>query len=166
MPPAPPPSAPAVPTVPNARPATDADLAGLVALQHAAYGPMALVSGAQPLPLRVDYREIMATSEIWLVDGASALDAALILQHEGEVTLIWSVAVHPETQSRGLGQALLKLADDRARARGARQMRLYTNKKFERNRAIYRRYGYAEVREELYGDAEPPWMVVHMEKPL
>lgn len=152
------------------RRALPADLAAVEAVQQAAYGPMAKLSGRAPLPLRADYAEIMAQSETWVVPGDAGFDAALILQHDRASdppsTLVWSVAVAPRGQSRGLGRRLLDFAETRAAAVGSTLMRLYTNEKFARNLEIYRRFGYAEVRRERHGDEEPPWIVVHMEKPL
>ena len=152
---------------PNLRRATAADLAGLTALQQAAYAPMAEIAGGQPLPLRVDYADILAEMEVWLVqrEGRPA-EAALILERQADAMLVWSVAVAPWTQSAGLGRRLLALAEERARELGVGLMRLYTNVLFDRNREIYRRFGYADVREERIGESEPPWIIVHMEKTL
>ena len=152
---------------PPLRRATADDAAALTALQHAAYEPMAAIAGGVPLPLRVDYRDILRDMEVWFAgpDG-EAPQGALILEHDADATLVWSVSVAPGGQSRGLGRQLLAFAETRARAEGRALMRLYTNVKFERNRAIYRRSGYVEVRQERIGETEPPFVIVHMEKSL
>ncbi len=153
--------------IPGLRQATMADVDRVTDLQRRAYKPMTAISGADPLPLRADYNEIMAEAETWLVETpAGDLVAALILQRDERSLLVWSVSVDPDRQSDGLGRRLLALAEDRARAQGIDLMRLYTNAMFTRNREIYRRFGYVEVRQERYGTAEPPWIIVHMEKPL
>lgn len=128
---------------------------------------MAAISGGAPLPLLADYAEVLAASETWVVGPEGGpLEGALILQHKDGATLVWSVSVRPGGQSRGLGRRFLELAEERASAAGSRIMRLYTNVKFERNRRIYRDFGYRDVREEVVGDRDPPWIIVHMEKPL
>lgn len=129
---------------------------------------MAEIAGGTPLPLLADYAELLQSAEIWIVerDDAPDFDAALILQHNLGVTLIWSIAVNPDTQSRGLGRRLLGFAEERARAAGSTGMALYTNVKFTRNRDIYRQFGYVDVREERIGEDEPPWIILHMEKSL
>ena len=143
------------------------DAAALTALQQAAYAPMAEIAGGVPLPLRVDYRDILREMEVWLAEpDGGRLDGALILEHDADATLVWSVSVAPGGQSKGLGRRLLDFAEARARAEGRTRMRLYTNVRFERNCAIYRRFGYAEVREERIGETEPPFVIVHMEKSL
>lgn len=147
------------------RRATLADRAAVEDLQHAAYAPMAAIAGGTPLPLLADYREVMAASETWVVDRPEGgLTAALILQHQDDATLVWSVAVRPDSAPKGLGRALLALAEERALAAGRDLMRLYTNVLFSRNRDIYRRFGYVEVSQEKVGDRTPPWIIVHMEK--
>lgn len=149
----------------DARPATAADRPAIKVLQYAAYAPWIAVSGQPPLPMRADYAVVLAESETWVVDGADGyLDGALILQHQADATLIWSVAVRPGGHGKGLGQRLLALAEDRARAASQNLMRLYTNAKFQRNREIYERFGYAVAREEAFSDDHPDWIVVHMEK--
>jgi len=144
-----------------------ADLDAVTALQQSAYAPMAEIAGGAPLPLRVDYADILAEMEVWLVCAPDEPPlAALILEHQPDAMLVWSVAVAPAGQSSGLGRRLLAFAEERARKAGRDLMRLYTNLKFERNRSIYRQFGYRDVREERIGDSEPPWIIIHMEKSL
>lgn len=143
------------------------DTAALTALQQAAYAPMAEIAGGVPLPLRVDYRDILRDMEVWLsAPDGGPVQGALILEHDADATLVWSVSVAPGGQSKGLGRRLLAFAEARAHEEGRSRMRLYTNVRFERNRAIYRRFGYAEVGQERVGATEPPFVIVHMEKSL
>jgi ribosomal protein S18 acetylase RimI-like enzyme len=76
--------------------------------------------------------------------------------------LIENVAVLPQHQGRGLGRRLLALAEDLARDHGHAEIRLYTNKLFVENIALYRRLGYRVDREE----ANERGVAVHMSKPL
>lgn len=151
----------------NLRRAGPADVAQLTALQTAAYAPMGEIAGGTPLPLLADYDDLIRRMEVWVAGPPSGpFEAALILDHDEGMTLVWSVAVAPGTQSKGLGRRLLAFAETRARAVGATRMRLYTHRLFERNRAIYRRFGYREIGEEVVGQSDPPWVIVNMEKPL
>jgi ribosomal protein S18 acetylase RimI-like enzyme len=59
--------------------------------------------------------------------------------------LVYSVAVRPTEQGKGHGGALLDFADQRAAALGLAVIRLYTNLRMEKNIALYRRHGYAEI---------------------
>jgi ribosomal protein S18 acetylase RimI-like enzyme len=64
---------------------------------------------------------------------------------------IENVAVRPGHQGHGLGRRLLTFAEDRAKATGMREVRLYTNELMTENIAYYRRLGYEEVERRLDG---------------
>jgi ribosomal protein S18 acetylase RimI-like enzyme len=138
------------------------DLAALVALQQAAYARNRALMGVEPLPLKADYREVLARYETWLVERDGTLAAALILEPRADDLLIWSVAVAPQAQRRGLGRRLLAAAEDRAATLGKRTMRLYTGEKMTGNIAWYQRHGYAVE----HIEQRPDRRVVHMVKPL
>ena len=55
-----------------------------------------------------------------------------------------NVAVHPEHQGRGLGRALLELAEAEARRAGFDSLYLYTHEKMSENLALYAGIGYVE----------------------
>ena len=59
--------------------------------------------------------------------------------------LLDNVAVLPAAQGRGIGARLLALAEDRARALGVPEIRLYTNAAMTENLTYYPRYGYTET---------------------
>ena len=63
------------------------------------------------------------------------------------------IAVEPELQGRGVGQALLAAVDDQARAAGAAAILLHTASTNARARAAYARAGY-----ELVCTARAPWL--------
>jgi ribosomal protein S18 acetylase RimI-like enzyme len=136
------------------------DLEAIVALQRAAYGPNAALLGVEPLPLTADYSGVLSANEVWLADGPEGPVGALILDPTPGYVLVWSVAVAPAAQSRGLGDRLLAAAEARARQLGLLQLRLYTGEKLTRQVRWYHRHGYAIERvEEL-----PDRRLVHMTK--
>jgi GNAT superfamily N-acetyltransferase len=138
------------------------DLASLIALQRAAYRPNAEILGTEPLPLRADYGDVVRTSEVWVVPGADGLAGALILKINPDHLLIWSIAVAPSAQGRGLGNRLLAFAEERARQLGLGILRLYTGEKLRTNVEWYQRCGYAAERIE----ALPDRRLVHMIKTI
>jgi ribosomal protein S18 acetylase RimI-like enzyme len=141
------------------RPAVEADRAAVEAIVQAAYTPWIEVIGARPLPLRVDYAEIIAAGTMWVLDP---IDGLIVLVPEDGVLLIENVAVNPTAQGRGLGRRLLAFAEDQARALGLSKLRLYTNEKMVANIAFYERLGYGVTdRENINGRR-----VVHMYKPV
>lgn len=145
-------------------PATAADRAAIVALQHAAYAANRAVLGVEPLPLQADYDEIFAAHETWVIrnqpDGAVA--AVLFLEPRAEDVLIWSIAANPGFQGRGYGKALLEAAEVRARALDRYCVRLYTGEKLVERVAWYERCGYVIERREVMPDR----VAVHMAKTL
>ena len=81
---------------------------------------------------------------------------------EGEHLLIENVAVAPEFQGRGLGRKLMAHAEQIAASSGFGETRLYTNKLFADNIALYRKLGYRIDREEVLTIG----VAVHMSKPV
>lgn len=108
----------------------------------AAYVP---VLGYIPLPAEEDYGPRIERGEVWLLAcGASDVGVA-VLEERRDHLLVYSVAVRPTEQGKGHGRALLEFADQRAAALGLTVIRLYTNVRMEKNIALYRRRGYAEI---------------------
>ena len=134
------------------RRASDADRDAVVALQHAAYAKNRPLLGVEPLPLRADYREILAEYETWLYESGDGLEGVLILEPRKDDLLIWSVAVAPAAQGRGVGNIMLAFAETRARALNRTCIRLYTGQPLTANIAWYRRHGYGHESTEDMGD--------------
>jgi ribosomal protein S18 acetylase RimI-like enzyme len=147
---------------PSPRRATIADATALNALARAAYAIYVPVIGREPQPMATDWQTLFALQEIWIVDGPSGPLASLALEVEPDHVVIWSVAVAPEHQRKGLGRGLLEFADARSRALKRPEIRLFTNAKMVRNIALYQRLGYAETRREDLPDR----IIVHMSKRL
>ena len=82
---------------------------------------------------------------------------------EGRELLIVNVAVDPDRQREGLGQRLMRHAEDLARAAGFEGTRLYTNALMTANIALYERLGYVREREVDHGDG---MVAVHMVRTL
>ncbi|MCX6648089.1 MAG: GNAT family N-acetyltransferase [Candidatus Bathyarchaeota archaeon] len=144
------------------RPATREDAATVSAITDAAYSKWIPLIGRKPEPMTVDYSEMIATHPIHLLSVEGKPAAVLVLKHEEGQTLIWSVAVHPDYQGRGLGLRLLRHAEDEARTRGYGSIRLYTNSLFAENIALYKWFGYEETRREPFRGST----LVHMAKKL
>ncbi len=144
------------------RRATSADASVVSAITDAAYSKWIPLIGRKPEPMTVDYSEMIPSHPIFLLTVSGDPAAVLVLKHEEDQTLIWSVAVHPNYQKRGLGLQLLRLAESEARSMGYEKIRLYTNSLFEENVALYRWFGYEEVRREPFRGST----LVHMEKIL
>lgn len=124
------------------RRAERADLDAVVAVQQAAYARNRALLGVEPLPLLSDYAEIFRDYEVW-VTANGAITAVLILEPRPADLLIWSVAADPQAQQGGLGRAMLRAAEQRARELRLGTMRLYTGAPLRHLIDWYGRNGYA-----------------------
>ena len=146
----------------NLQRATSDDLEALTALQHAAYARNREILGVEPIPLQIDYREVLASKEVWLSFDGEHLQGALIIEPLSDHLLIWSIATDPSGQQKGLGKALLAAAEERARSLRYKTVRLYTGTLLTHLVAWYGRHGYTTERVE----ERPDRSITHMIKVL
>ena len=146
---------------PGLRRATAGDADELTALARAAYARHVPVIGREPMPMTADWTNLLSEQEIWIVDGpAGEAVASLALDVQADHVMIWSVAVAPTHQQRGLGRRLMTFAEARARELRRPELRLFTNARMAGNVALYGRLGYSETRR----DELPDRVLVHMSK--
>jgi ribosomal protein S18 acetylase RimI-like enzyme len=144
------------------RRAAPGDAETIAAITDAAYSKYIIRIGRKPGPMTADYRQMIAEHPLWLLLVGDSIAGVLALMAEPDAMLIYSVAVRPEYQKRGLERRLLALAEEQARQAGYARIRLYTNEHMVENIALYQRLGYAETgREPMGGTA-----LVHMAKNL
>jgi ribosomal protein S18 acetylase RimI-like enzyme len=139
------------------------DLAAVVALTEAAYAPYTAAFGAPPMPVTEDYAPRIASGEITLLEENDELAGLVVLERHPQHALIFSVAVAPAFQRKGVGIALLRHAEHQADEWAVPELRLYTNARMERNLALYTAYGFRETgrRSNPY---RPGWTLVDMAK--
>lgn len=131
---------------PAVRPATSADVAAVQALAVAAYRDYLPRIGRAPAPMNADYAAAIRCGQVWVaVTGDEQIVGLLVLVPRSDHLLLENVAVLPSAQHGGIGARLLALAEERARAAGLDEMRLYTNEAMSENLAYYRTHGYAET---------------------
>jgi len=144
------------------RRASLADAETIAALTDAAYAKYVPRLGRKPQPMTADYRQMVQEHSVWLLCLGDQSIGVLVLIHEPDQALVYSVAVSPEHQGQGRGRYLLAFAEEQAQLEGYRSIRLYTNALMEKNIALYRRLGYEETRREEYLGST----LVHMAKQL
>lgn len=144
------------------RQAVPSDATAIRALTREAYAPWVTLIGREPRPMTADYDSAVLRHRFDLLSVDGVLAALIETIVEPDHLLVENVAVRPDFQGRGLGRRLMAHAEDLARGRGLREIRLYTNGAFAANIALYRRLGYGV-------DREDPFLagtVVHMSKRL
>jgi ribosomal protein S18 acetylase RimI-like enzyme len=141
------------------------DAHDVVALTAAAYEPYTALFGAPPIPVTEDYAPRIARGEVWILESGGERAGVLVLERHDNHAMIFSVAVAPAFQGKGLGLALLRHADDQTRLWGLPELRLYTNARMERNIALYLAFGFHETgrRPNPY---RPGWVLVDMARPV
>lgn len=127
------------------RPAVAADVPALAEVAQLAYAPYVDRLGRQPAPMTADYDAIVARGEVWVAEDNRHVLGMLVLDAEPGYLLVENVAVVPAAQRKGVGKALMRLAEDRAAASGLAELRLYTNAAMTENLTYYPRHGYVET---------------------
>jgi ribosomal protein S18 acetylase RimI-like enzyme len=92
-----------------------------------------------------DYAEVIAHHQVWVAEAEQQIIGGLVLIPEEDTLLLDNIAVHPNYQGRGIGRALLELADAEALCQGYDELRLYTHETMTENIALYTRNGWVET---------------------
>lgn len=124
------------------RRAVAADAAAIRALTRAAYAKWVAVIGREPAPMVADYDASVHEHRFDLLEADGAMAALIETIDEADHLLIENLAVAPTFQGRGLARRLLAHAEALAADLGYREIRLYTNKQFRENIALYLKFGY------------------------
>jgi len=146
----------------NLRRAEAADAPAVRALTRQAYAKWVPLIGREPKPMQADYDEAVQKHRIDLLHVDGTLAALIETIDAPDHLLIENVAVSPDFQKRGLGAKLMAHAEALAASMRYKEIRLYTNKLFAENVALYLKLGYQVDREEVI----PAGTVVHMSKPI
>jgi len=128
------------------RPAKPADRLGVVECVGAAYSKYVdRLDGVRPAPMRADYTALITEGSVHVADYDGDVCGVLVLKPAERHLLIENVAVHPDYQGRGLGQKLMRSAEQRAVEARLKEVWLYTNELMTENIAFYGWLGYEEV---------------------
>jgi GNAT superfamily N-acetyltransferase len=138
------------------------DAEAVAELVHAAYQHYVPRIGRPPVPMTLDYVQVVAAGHTWLAERGGHLAGVLVLEHPVDHVLVENLAVLPGAQGTGVGSRLLRHAEDEARNRGVLEVRLYTHELMTENRAYYPRRGYRET----HVSGEPPWRRAFFAKQL
>ena len=133
------------------RSATRADAPKVAALVNAAYRHYVERIGMLPRPMTDDYAEVIENRRVTVAESEGAIVGVIVLTIDDEGFFVDNVAVDPSRRGKGIGKALLKLAEAEARHAGFDSIYLYTHEKMTENLAIYSRLGYVHYDRRLRG---------------
>ena len=74
------------------------------------------ICGFVPKPALEDYRPRIQGGEVWILETDGHPAGVAVLEERSDHLLVYSIAVTPSDQRKGLGAALLRFADERATA--------------------------------------------------
>jgi ribosomal protein S18 acetylase RimI-like enzyme len=133
------------------RPATQDDVEQIARLVNAAYAKYLDRMEKPPAPMLADYATLIAQGEVYVLAAGAEIAGLLVIKAQDQTVFIENVAVDLAFQGQGLGRRLMAFAEQRARERGLREARLYTNEVMVENRAFYQRLGFVEVERRVDG---------------
>lgn len=134
-------------------PITPEDAGEVLTVQRAAFVSEALIYGTVDMPplvqtldeLEAELRE----ADGWVARIDGRLVGAIRTREEADLLLIGRLAIAPDQQGSGIGQALLEAAETHSRAAEAE---LFTGSLSEANIRLYERCGYVETQRIDQGD--------------
>jgi ribosomal protein S18 acetylase RimI-like enzyme len=145
------------------RSAVSSDAQALTELVDAAYRHYVDRIGMLPGPMTQDYADVIATRQTTVAEISGLLVGVLVLNRSTGQFVIENVAVHPEHRGRGLGRALLDLAEAQARRAGFDVVHLFTHEQMTENLAIYTKRGYREDERRSHGTFDLVFMSKRLE---
>ncbi|UUX50409.1 GNAT family N-acetyltransferase [Nisaea acidiphila] len=148
------------------RAATPADEPAIAELTRQAYASWVAEMGFAPMPVNADHGRFIRADLAWVAtDGDGSLAAVIEMEPDGDDWTVFSVAVSPSLQGKGLGPAMLDFAERVGAERGHPDIKLYTNQRMARNIDLYRHLGYA-VTGKRPSPRRPGDVIVDMAKPI
>jgi GNAT superfamily N-acetyltransferase len=117
----------------------------MAALVERAYAPYIPLLGRRPAPMDDDFEARVSLGQVHVLERDGAIAALAVIEDRGTHLWIENLAVEPALHGQGIGRSLLAFVEAEARRRGLRELRLLTNERMERNRAIYAAAGFAET---------------------
>jgi ribosomal protein S18 acetylase RimI-like enzyme len=128
------------------RKATEADVARIIAIAHAAYIKYVPRIGHEPPPMLADFAAEIAAGHVVVIEVAGAVAGYLISWPKLEAYFIDNVAVDPARQGAGLGRQLMEYAVHETKRHNLSAIELYTNATMIENLEMYAHMGFVETR--------------------
>ena len=126
----------------NMRLATSADVAAIRAVAKRAYIKYLPRIGRVPAPMAADFLSHVQAGQTYVATSDDQVMGYLIAFPRDDDYFVENVAVDPARAGRGIGKALMMLAENHARDAGRDKVVLYTNARMHENFSFYAALGY------------------------
>lgn len=126
----------------NLRPATSSDVAAIRNIAKRAYIKYVPRIGRVPAPMAADFLSHVQAGQTHVAEIDGLVVGYLIAFTRDDDCFIENVAVDPSGAGKGIGKALMALAEDHARDAGRDKVVLYTNARMHENFPFYAALGY------------------------
>ncbi len=103
------------------------------------------MGGERLPPMDVDYFSEINIYPTWIAEKEGEILGGLIMSFENGQALIANIAVDPKNQGQGIGGALLKFAESKARENDFSELNLTTHVLLHENVSLYRHLGWEET---------------------
>ena len=103
------------------------------------------MGGTRLPPMDVDYADEIENFPTWVIEAEGRILGGLIMMFKKHRATIANIAVDPEFQGQGIGGALLKFAESKAREAGFLELHLATHELLNENISLYRHLGWQET---------------------
>jgi N-acetylglutamate synthase-like GNAT family acetyltransferase len=128
------------------RKAISKDADGLKNCMESAYSAyQERMAGACLPPMDVDYMSEIKNYPTWVVEAKGNVLGGLIMSFENDQASIANIAVDPKYQGNGIGGALMKFAESKAREDIFSDLHLTTHVLLHENVSLYQHLGWEET---------------------
>ncbi len=101
--------------------------------------------GARLPPMDVDYLSEINNYPTWVVESEGSILGGLIMVFNSDQASIANIAVDPRFQGQGIGGALMKLAESKAKENSFSKLHLATHVLLTENISLYQHLGWRET---------------------
>ena len=148
------------------RSAKPGDVSVIHVVNAAAYLPAYMdVVDTAPEPVEKSYENHVARGDVCIAEVDGQAVGVVVMETRADHVFIYSVAVVPAAQNRGVGKALLLFSEHHAARKHLPELRLSTNLKMDKNIAVYREHGFVELGKRPH-PFRPGEIEVDMAKPV
>ena len=119
------------------------NLKNCMASAYAVYGER--MGGVLLPPMDVDYLSEIKNYPTWVVESEGSVVGGLVMVFENDQASIANVAVDPRFQGQGIGGALTKFAESKAKENSFSELQLATHVLLTENISLYQHLGWQET---------------------